>query len=160
MKVAQQAWIGRIFTYFLYLCGPETPFVFQVTLSKVSPKPENFQPQKIQTWALYSDKKMATASLVPTSKIFSVSPKSSASIKARSRVVVASSQQQQQPRRRELLLKSAVAIPAILQLKEAPISAAREVEVGSYLPLSPSDPSFVLFKAKPSDTPALRAGDA
>ncbi|KAG7565940.1 PsbP C-terminal [Arabidopsis suecica] len=102
---------------------------------------------------------MATASLVPTSKIFSVSSKCSASIKARTGVVVASSQQQQQPRRRELLLKSAVAIPAILQLNEAPKSEAREVEVGSYLPPSPSDPSFVLFKAKPSDTPALRAGN-
>lgn len=103
---------------------------------------------------------MATASLVLTSKVFSVSSKCSALIKARTGVVVASAQQQQQPRRRELLLKSAVAIPAILQLKEAPISEAREVEVGSYLPPSPSDPSFVLFKAKPSDTPALRAGDA
>lgn len=103
--------------------------------------------------------KMATASLVPTSKIFPASPKSPASIRARTSVIVASSQQQQQ-RRRELLLKSAVAIPAILNLKEAPISEAREVEVGSYLPPSASDPSFVLFKAKPSDTPALRAGDA
>lgn len=101
---------------------------------------------------------MATASLVPTSKIFPASPKSAISIKAKTGVIVASSQQQ--PRRRELLLKSAVAIPAILQLKEAPISEAREVEVGSYLPPSPSDPSLVLFKAKPSDTPALRAGDA
>ncbi|CAH2063957.1 unnamed protein product [Thlaspi arvense] len=96
---------------------------------------------------------MATASVIPTSKIFSKCP---VSIRARTSVTVASSQQQQ-PRRRELLLKSAVAIPAILQLKEAPISEAREVEVGSYLPPSPSDPSFVLFKAKPSDTPALRA---
>lgn len=37
-------------------------------------------------------------------------------------------------------------------------SEAKEVEVGSYLPPSPSDPSFVLFKASPRDTPALRAG--
>ncbi|KAJ4960391.1 hypothetical protein NE237_020301 [Protea cynaroides] len=43
--------------------------------------------------------------------------------------------------------------------KEPPISEAREVEVGSYLPPSPSDPSFVVFKATPKDTPALRAGN-
>lgn len=98
---------------------------------------------------------MATASLVPTSNIFHVSP----SVRTRASVIVASSHQQQ-PRRRDLLLKTAVAIPAILNLKEAPISEAREVEVGSFLPPSESDPSFVLFKAKPSDTPALRAGDA
>ncbi|KAK3019658.1 hypothetical protein RJ639_004041 [Escallonia herrerae] len=40
-----------------------------------------------------------------------------------------------------------------------PPSFAREVEVGSYLPPSPSDSSFVLFKATPKDTPALRAGN-
>ncbi|XP_059668288.1 psbP domain-containing protein 6, chloroplastic [Cornus florida] len=40
-----------------------------------------------------------------------------------------------------------------------PPSQAREVEVGSYLPPSPSDPSFVFFKASPKDTPALRAGN-
>ncbi|KAJ6700175.1 hypothetical protein OIU79_013253 [Salix purpurea] len=38
-------------------------------------------------------------------------------------------------------------------------SEAREIEVGSYLPPSPTDPSFVLFKASPKDTPALRAGN-
>lgn len=38
-------------------------------------------------------------------------------------------------------------------------SEAREVEVGSYLPPSGKDPSFVLFKATPKDTPALRAGN-
>lgn len=95
---------------------------------------------------------MATASLMPTLNIFNASP----SVRTRASVIVASSQQ---PRRRDLLLKTAVAIPAILNLKEAPISEAREVEVGSFLPPSESDPSFVLFKAKPSDTPALRAGD-
>ncbi|CAN6443430.1 unnamed protein product [Victoria cruziana] len=36
---------------------------------------------------------------------------------------------------------------------------AKEVEVGSYLPPSSSDPSFVVFKATPKDTPALRAGN-
>uniref|UniRef100_A0A2N9H822 PsbP C-terminal domain-containing protein n=1 Tax=Fagus sylvatica TaxID=28930 RepID=A0A2N9H822_FAGSY len=61
--------------------------------------------------------------------------------------------------RREVILKglaTAVALP-LLVLKEAPPSSAKEVEVGSYLPTSPSDPSFVLFKASPRDTPALRA---
>ena len=62
--------------------------------------------------------------------------------------------------RREVILKglaTAVALP-LLVLKEASPSSAKEVEVGSYLPTSPSDPSFVLFKASPRDTPALRAG--
>ncbi|CAN8254454.1 unnamed protein product [Cochlearia groenlandica] len=99
---------------------------------------------------------MATASVVPTSKLFSATQKPSSLLKSRTSVIVASSRQ----RRRELLLKSAVAIPTtILNLKEAPVTEAREVEVGSFLPTSPSDPSFVLFKASPSDTPALRAGN-
>ncbi|RZC79181.1 hypothetical protein C5167_003899 [Papaver somniferum] len=34
---------------------------------------------------------------------------------------------------------------------------AREIEVGSFLPPFPSDPSFVVFKASSKDTPALRA---
>ncbi|KAK9987071.1 hypothetical protein SO802_032022 [Lithocarpus litseifolius] len=61
--------------------------------------------------------------------------------------------------RREVLLKGlAAAAGAVLPLLKAPPSfAAKEVEVGSYLPTLPSDPSFVLFKASPKDTPALRA---
>ncbi|XP_039126820.1 psbP domain-containing protein 6, chloroplastic-like [Dioscorea cayenensis subsp. rotundata] len=43
--------------------------------------------------------------------------------------------------------------------REPLASEAREVEVGSYLPPFPSDPSFVIFKASPKDTPALRAGN-
>lgn len=65
--------------------------------------------------------------------------------------------------RREVLLKglaAAAAAGAVLPLLKAPPSfAAKEVEVGSYLPTLPSDPSFVLFKASPKDTPALRAGN-
>lgn len=38
-------------------------------------------------------------------------------------------------------------------------AVAREVEVGSYLPTSPIDPSFVVFQATSKDTPALRAGN-
>ncbi|KAL5546756.1 hypothetical protein UlMin_006443 [Ulmus minor] len=52
-----------------------------------------------------------------------------------------------------------VALLPLLYLQEPPPSAAKEVEVGSYLPPSPSDPSFVLFKASRKDTPALRAGN-
>ncbi|XP_075637815.1 psbP domain-containing protein 6, chloroplastic [Castanea sativa] len=64
--------------------------------------------------------------------------------------------------RREVLLKglAAAAAGAVLPLLKPPPSfAAKEVEVGSYLPTLPSDPSFVLFKASPKDTPALRAGN-
>ncbi|XP_030525806.1 psbP domain-containing protein 6, chloroplastic [Rhodamnia argentea] len=62
--------------------------------------------------------------------------------------------------RRELLKRAALAT----LLGSTPLglpspAVAREVEVGSYLPPSPSDPSFVLFKASPKDTPALRAGN-
>ncbi|XP_068664341.1 psbP domain-containing protein 6, chloroplastic [Aristolochia californica] len=58
--------------------------------------------------------------------------------------------------RREFLV--GIASASILFLKPLH-SEAREVEVGSYLPPSPSDPSFVVFKATPKDTPALRAGN-
>ncbi|XP_077218111.1 thylakoid lumenal protein (Mog1/PsbP/DUF1795-like photosystem II reaction center PsbP family protein) [Tasmannia lanceolata] len=58
--------------------------------------------------------------------------------------------------RREFL--KGIALISILWQKPC-LSIAREVEVGSYLPPSPSDPSFVVFKATPKDTPALRAGN-
>ncbi|KAK6151353.1 hypothetical protein DH2020_013988 [Rehmannia glutinosa] len=48
---------------------------------------------------------------------------------------------------------------ALLPLAISPPSLAKEIEVGSYLPPSPTDPSFVLFTATPKDTPALRAGN-
>ncbi|CAL5431321.1 unnamed protein product [Camellia sinensis] len=57
--------------------------------------------------------------------------------------------------RREFLKGMAV-IPLFVLQEHA---LAREIEVGSFLPQSPSDPSFVLFKASPKDTPALRAGN-
>ncbi|XP_073132475.1 psbP domain-containing protein 6, chloroplastic isoform X2 [Henckelia pumila] len=59
--------------------------------------------------------------------------------------------------RREFLNGSVVLLP--LAVSPPPPSQAREVEVGSYLPVSPTDPSFVLFKATTKDTPALRAGN-
>ncbi|KAL2930018.1 PsbP domain-containing protein 6 chloroplastic [Bienertia sinuspersici] len=57
--------------------------------------------------------------------------------------------------RRELL-KGLSIFP--LLAKVAP-SQAKDVDVGSYLPPSSDDPSFVLFKATSKDTPALRAGN-
>jgi len=64
---------------------------------------------------------------------------------------------QHTPRRE--FLKGLALMPLLpLVLREPPPSHAREVEVGSFLPPSPSDPSFVLFTASPKDTPALRAG--
>ncbi|WCJ28729.1 Mog1/PsbP/DUF1795-like photosystem II reaction center PsbP family protein [Euphorbia peplus] len=49
--------------------------------------------------------------------------------------------------------------PLFFLTQTPPISLAREVAVGSYLSPSSTDPSFVLFKATPKDTPALRAGN-
>ncbi|KAL9331443.1 hypothetical protein ACSQ67_001053 [Phaseolus vulgaris] len=66
---------------------------------------------------------------------------------------------QHTPRRE--FLKGLALMPLLpLVLREPPPSHAREVEVGSFLPPSPSDPSFVLFTASPKDTPALRAVDS
>ncbi|KAF5197324.1 Psbp domain-containing protein 6 protein [Thalictrum thalictroides] len=59
--------------------------------------------------------------------------------------------------RRNLL--TGIALASVVLLQEPSISKAREVEVGSFLPPSPSDSSFVVFKATPKDTPALRAGN-
>ncbi|XP_073275199.1 psbP domain-containing protein 6, chloroplastic [Primulina huaijiensis] len=59
--------------------------------------------------------------------------------------------------RREFLNGSIALIP--LAVSPPSPSQAREVEVGSYLPVSPTDSSFVLFKATTKDTPALRAGN-
>ncbi|KAL8167798.1 hypothetical protein V2J09_009297 [Rumex salicifolius] len=63
-------------------------------------------------------------------------------------------------RRREFL-KRLTLIPLITTTttwKTCPCEA-KEIEVGTYLPPSPSDPSFVLFKASSKDTPALRAAN-
>ncbi|KAG6411090.1 hypothetical protein SASPL_129164 [Salvia splendens] len=59
--------------------------------------------------------------------------------------------------RRDFLNGSAALLP--LLISPPPPSLAREVEVGSYLPPSPANPSFVLFSATSKDTPALRAGN-
>ncbi|CAO2831569.1 unnamed protein product [Amaranthus hypochondriacus] len=55
--------------------------------------------------------------------------------------------------RRDLLLGISV-LPFVLEVSP---SESKEVEVGSFLPPSSSDPSFVFFKASSKDTPALRA---
>lgn len=60
--------------------------------------------------------------------------------------------------RRELLVSVASISTLLTSFHKPSPSLAREVEVGAYLPSSPSDPSFVVFKASPTDTPALRAG--
>ncbi|XP_061372387.1 psbP domain-containing protein 6, chloroplastic [Gastrolobium bilobum] len=62
--------------------------------------------------------------------------------------------------RREFLKGIALHVLPLVVLREPPPpSQAREIEVGSFLPPSQLDPSFVLFKASPKDTPALRAGN-
>ncbi|KAK7286657.1 hypothetical protein RJT34_21810 [Clitoria ternatea] len=68
---------------------------------------------------------------------------------------------QHTPPRREFLKGIALQtlIPLFVLREAPPPSLAREIEVGSFLPPSPSDPSFVLFEASPQDTPALRAGN-
>nr|XP_016500611.1 PREDICTED: psbP domain-containing protein 6, chloroplastic-like isoform X2 [Nicotiana tabacum] len=60
--------------------------------------------------------------------------------------------------RRDLMNVGLCVMPLVLSPPPPP-SIAREVAVGSYLPPSPTDTSFVLFKATPKDTPALRAGN-
>jgi len=77
-------------------------------------------------------------------------------IKASAPVSVPETHFQSTPRR-EFLKGIALSLP-LIALTEPPQSQAREVSVGSFLPPSSSDPSFVLFKASPKDTPALRAG--
>ncbi|KAA8517358.1 hypothetical protein F0562_017636 [Nyssa sinensis] len=114
---------------------------------------------------------MATASVTPLSSIqLSTSPSSSnskpssAHSPASIKFTLRTDQNLKQPTLiRRGFFKGMALLPLIL-LKEQvflppPPSEAREVEVGSYLPPLPSDPSFVLFKASPKDTPALRAGN-
>lgn len=61
-------------------------------------------------------------------------------------------------RSRRDLFNGLALMPFVLLSAPSP-SIAREVEVGTYLPPSPSDSSFVVFQATPKDTPALRAGN-
>ncbi|CAK9188547.1 unnamed protein product [Ilex paraguariensis] len=100
------------------------------------------------------------ATVTPISSIFSTSSasKSSSTLShCPSKLTLKTHQTHKQSTltRREFL-KGLAFMPLILS---PPPSEAREVEVGAYLPPSPSDPSFVLFKASSKDTPALRAGN-
>uniref|UniRef100_A0A0F7GXE5 Photosystem II reaction center PsbP family protein n=1 Tax=Francoa sonchifolia TaxID=23250 RepID=A0A0F7GXE5_9ROSI len=98
---------------------------------------------------------MATsASSTPLPPIFSTqnAPKSSHRIS----IDATFHQSRNQFTLRREFLKGLAMTPLVLN---APPSLAREVEVGSYLPQSTLDPSFVFFKASTKDTPALRAGN-
>lgn len=102
---------------------------------------------------------MATASVTPLSHIFSTfSTSKFSSFHSISITPTKSSGDQKLIVHRREFLKGIILVPILW--KEPPISEAREVEVGSYLPSSPSDSSFVVFKATSKDTPALRAGMA
>ncbi|KDP27526.1 hypothetical protein JCGZ_20139 [Jatropha curcas] len=102
---------------------------------------------------------MATASVTPVSPVFSTSkaPKSHLKASTTTTTTLWNQNRNHLTLRRQIL--KGIALSPFVLIKETPISEAREVEVGSYLPTSPSDPSFVLFKATPKDTPALRAGN-
>ncbi|XP_010906401.1 psbP domain-containing protein 6, chloroplastic [Elaeis guineensis] len=114
---------------------------------------------------------MATGSTAPVSHLLSsilatsarspslfTSPPESLAIAIASSNPSRPSQQLRNPiaRRREFF--TGIALAAVLW-KDPSTSEAKEVEVGSYLPPAPSNPSFVVFKATPKDTPALRAGN-
>ncbi|KAF8398195.1 hypothetical protein HHK36_017121 [Tetracentron sinense] len=111
---------------------------------------------------------MATASVTQLSPIFSnsssprtpliLSPPTQFHHSRNSNKISSEFQQtRKQITHRREFLKGIALLPILW--KEPPVSEAREVEVGSYLPTSPSDPSFVFFRATPKDTPALRAGN-
>ncbi|KAK8672035.1 hypothetical protein V6N13_110412 [Hibiscus sabdariffa] len=106
---------------------------------------------------------MASASLTLLSPLFSTTWKSSLKLRRISNANHASMQEnidsKRQVQRREIFIKGLTMLPAVVFGGGAPIAEAREVEVGSYLPPSAADPSFVVFKASPKDTPALRAGN-
>ncbi|KAJ8770421.1 hypothetical protein K2173_015035 [Erythroxylum novogranatense] len=104
---------------------------------------------------------MATASLTQLSATFSAYTSSKPQPET-SRTTTTTTALNNQNRNKLVLRRQLLrgfALSPIILIKEPPSSVAREVEVGSYLPPSPVDPSFVLFKATPRDTPALRAGN-
>ncbi|KAI3682333.1 hypothetical protein L1987_82246 [Smallanthus sonchifolius] len=97
---------------------------------------------------------MASASVSSLSFIFSSSkPLSSNKTKLSESLLFL-----QCPSRRQFL-KGSVVLTTLIPLHSPSHSHAKEVEVGSYLPQSSSDPNFVLFQASSKDTPALRAGN-
>ncbi|XP_024018995.1 psbP domain-containing protein 6, chloroplastic isoform X3 [Morus notabilis] len=105
---------------------------------------------------------MATAPFPPIPSIVTHSsstskPPQNLSLSPPFRAQFPNSRTQQQTTLRRDFLRGVALLPLLLDLKMPSSSVAKEIEVGSYLPPSPSDPSFVLFKASPKDTPALRA---
>lgn len=101
---------------------------------------------------------MATASATPLTSIFASSRTSTPKLPSLTSCNINTHQisNQQNSISRRDLFKGLALVPLVLT---PPPSIAREVEVGSYLPPSPSNPSFVVFQATPKDTPALRAGN-
>jgi len=131
-------------------------WIRSIVTKKINIEPCPFLPSQIPLIS----QKMATSpftSLFPftTSSHSKLSP-FRAFIKASASVSFPETHFQSTPRR-EFLKGIALSLP-LIALTEPPQSQAREVSVGSFLPPSSSDPSFVLFKASPKDTPALRAG--
>lgn len=114
--------------------------------------PQPHPSKSVSLISLEESFKMATASLTP---IFSSPLKTSRTTTLTTTTSL--DQHRNQVVLRRQILKGLVLSPLIL-IKAPPSSEAREIEVGSYLPPSPTDPSFVLFKASSKDTPALRAG--
>ncbi|KAL2464563.1 PsbP domain-containing protein 6 [Forsythia ovata] len=107
---------------------------------------------------------MAAASVPPLSAIFSAATPTSKPIFPHSNSSTKptlkphqSSKESTTISRRKFLNGSLALLPLVIS--PPPPSQAKEIEVGTYLPPSPIDPSFVLFKATPKDTPALRAGN-
>ncbi|KAI9392034.1 hypothetical protein POPTR_006G034300v4 [Populus trichocarpa] len=116
--------------------------------------PQPHPSKSVSLISLEESFKMATASLTP---IFS-SPLKTSRTTTLTTTTTSLDQHRNQVVLRRQILKGLVLSPLIL-IKAPPSSEAREIEVGSYLPPSPTDPSFVLFKASSKDTPALRAGN-
>ncbi|KAL8215370.1 hypothetical protein R6Q57_004819 [Mikania cordata] len=97
---------------------------------------------------------MASASVSSLSSIFSSSkPLSSNKSKSFQYPFLLQSSSRRQ------FLKGFTLLTPLIPLHSPSPSHAKEVEVGSYLPQSTSDPNFVLFQASSKDTPALRAGN-
>ncbi|KAK1278166.1 hypothetical protein QJS04_geneDACA003622 [Acorus gramineus] len=101
---------------------------------------------------------MASASATPLSRLISATSPTTRSSSDRISTVDSPKLTNQSLPRRQFLKGAATLITTTSIINPSP-STAREIEVGSYLPQLPSDPSFVVFKATPKDTPALRAGN-
>lgn len=147
---------------------------FPTSSKKTDRRKPNPTVEKCQPPISLSLSKMATASVTPLSSVFSTSKPSSSIPKPHpSSTVTFKTDEQEYSRnqqsvpsnwnavgnsRREFVRGMGL-VPLLVAVPPPPHSEAREVEVGAFLPPLPSDPSFVVFKASPKDTPALRAGN-